>query len=247
MMLEKAKQIDVLNLASFLWRMVGYLSIIVAGTIVAFFDSPSPNGRANDLFLYSVISFPIVCYVVSFGIRFLKNKSQKVAFYITLLPVIPLILIYLGFNWMNQARQQETAVNSEVCEFDGADGLPTSLCQRADKIDNFDELGYLQATTSSSLEAHNWQFPAQHGNQITIRMSTWGRGCPAIRMRILDSQGVVLENFDHPAPLICTDNAPTISMHLFDPPIVGTYTLRVDTPKTPGPYWFQIIEVKKEP
>ena len=101
MMLDKVKQIDLLNIASFLWRVVGFLSIIPAGTIVVFFDLPSPNWNANNFFLYSVMSFPIACFVASFGIPFLNNKYQKLAFYLTLLPVLPLILIYVGSNWMS--------------------------------------------------------------------------------------------------------------------------------------------------
>ena len=245
MTIAKERRVDWLNVASTLWFAIGLLSSCLAGTAVVFFDSPSPNWNANYFFIFSVISFPIVCIGSSIGIRFLKNKNIKSALFVTLLPVLPLILIYMGSTWMSVSTQKETAVNSAECEFDGADGLPTTLCERAIKVDNLDEIGYYQGTTGSTLEAQNWQFPAQQGKQITIRMSTWGPGCPAIRMKILDPRGIVIESFDHPAPIVCTNNAPTDSMHNFDPPADGTYTLRVDTPQTPGPYWFQIIEVKK--
>jgi len=226
------------------WGVLGILSVCPAGAVILSFDSPSPNWIANYLFICSAISFPIVCIGSSIGILFLQNKYGKLAFYVSLLPVLSLILIFVGSTWMNLTAQKETEVNIAECEFDGADGLHTTLCERARKIDNLDDRGYLQQTTSSTLEAHNWQFSAQQGNQITIRMSTWGRGCPAIRMRILDSLGIVIESFDHPAPIACTNNTHTVSMHFFDPPADGMYTLRVDTPKTPGPYWFQIMEVK---
>ena len=103
MLTEKDKKIDWLYIASLLWAGVGFMSFCPAGSVVAFFDSPSPNGNANNLFIYSLISFPITCLAASVGIRLLKNRAKKLAFYLALPPVLPLILIFVGSNWMSNS------------------------------------------------------------------------------------------------------------------------------------------------
>jgi len=230
------------------WGLLGILCICPAGFFVGFYDSPLSGDRMgvfDYVLIYSVISFPIICIGSSVGLRFLNDKNKKLAFYVALLPLFPLLLIFAVFTWAN-VSSQDNALNSAACVFDGGDGLDTTLCETAKIEPNLDYSSFgQQATTSSALEAHSWQFSAQQGKQITILMETYGRGCPAIRMRILDSRGIVIEGFDHPSPIQCASGTITDSTHIFDPPADGIYTLRLDTPETPGPYWFNIAEAEK--
>jgi hypothetical protein len=81
MIIEKEKKLNWLNIAfiiaSILWGVAGILSICPAGIVIVFFDSPSPNWAANYFFIFSVISFPIVCLGSAIGIWFLKNKYKN--------------------------------------------------------------------------------------------------------------------------------------------------------------------------
>ena len=239
MEVEKTKQVDLLNIVSRIWRVVGFLSIFPAGTIFVFFDSPSPNWNANYFFLYSVISFPIVCYVASFGIQFLKNKYQKLAFYVALLPVLPLILIYMGNNWMSASyptlRNQGNATPVGKCTLpvlDGGDGLETTGCGLLE--DDMPVTGIMYATS----EAHNWQFSYQGTGGITITVEYDGKSCPQISF--LDSSGRVIEG-----AIVGYEQDPCpsrVSYFEFNPPSDGTYILRLTTPITSGPYWLKIYK-----
>jgi hypothetical protein len=89
------------------WGAIGILCICPAAFFVGFYDSPLSGGRMGLLdyvLIFSVISFPLVCLGSSFGIRFLKDKNKKLAFYVTVLPVLPLILIFAVFTWSNISK-----------------------------------------------------------------------------------------------------------------------------------------------
>ncbi len=242
MIVEKTKKVNWLNIASVLWGAVGILCIIPAGTVILFFDSPSPNWNANYFFMYSVISFPIVCIASSIGIRFLKNNYNKLAFYVFLLPVIPLVLIYVGSNWMSASysimRKQGTATPVGKCAlpvFDGGDGVETTGCGLLE-----DDMPVTGITNTTS-EAHNWQFsyqftPPYKTGGISLTIEYDGKSCPQIRF--LDSSGKVIEGRAVGYKL---DQCPSrVSYFEFNPPSEGTYILRLTTPKTSGPYWLKI-------
>jgi hypothetical protein len=234
------------------WGAIGILCICPAGFFVAFYDSPLSGGGMGFLdyvLIFSVISFPLVCLGSSFGIWFLKDKNKKLAFYLTLLPALPLIIIFAVFTWSNISscgsfncegvstlQEQGNAIQAADCAlpiFDGEDGLDTTGCGSLDVGVN------ATGSTSSTSEAHNWQFSAQHGNQITITIENDGKSCPQIS--ILDSSGSVIEGFkDENSIQICPSGMTTTSFFYFDPPTNGTYILRLITPKTSGAYWLKI-------
>ncbi len=251
MIMEKEKKQNWLNIAficaSILWGVAGILCIIPAGIVILFFDSPSPDWNANYFFIDSVISFPIVCIGSSLAILFLKNKYNKFAFCVSLLPVLPLILVFAASTWMNLStcgkfdcsipsmQEQAHTTNASECAFpapDGGDSLGTTGCGVL-------KVGVIvTGITSNTTEAHNWQFSAQHGTRITITIES-GESCPQISVH--DSSGSVIESFeDDNNAHICPSGMTTTSYFYFDPPTNGTYILRLITTETPGAYWLKI-------
>lgn len=246
MAIEKERNINFLYIVSILWFAIGALCVCPAGIVIAFFDSPSPNWYANHFYIYSVISFPIVCIGSSFGIRFLKNKYKILAFCVSLLPILPLILIFAGNAWMSLSscgkfdchvptmQEQDNATSADECALpvlDGGDGLVTTGC------------GTLKAgvtatgITSSISEAHNWQLSAQKGDQITITLANDGKSCPTIS--ILDSSGSIIEGFEDEIQS-CTSGLTTTSFFYFNPPANDTYVIRLIMQEIPGAYWLKI-------
>ena len=236
-------------IAGILWGVVGILSICAAGTVIAFFDKPSPNWNANYFFIFSVISFPIVCILSSLAIWILRKKHKILTVFITLLPVVPLILIFTGSAWMNFSSCgkfdcspptfQEQLGNAEQigqCTspiLDGGDRLTTTGCG------TLDVGASATGVTQSTSEAHNWQFSAQNSGQLQISIASSGV-CPQIR--ILDSSNTVMEGFEQENRTnTCQGGAMTESfLYYFDPPAKGTYIIRLVTPDTPGAYLLKI-------
>jgi hypothetical protein len=242
-----------LIIAGILWGLVGILCICPAGTVIAFFDRPSPNWNANYFFIFSVISFPIVCIISSLGIWILKNKYKILTFCITLLPVFPLILVFTGSVWMNFStcgkfdcspptfqEQVGKAENVGGCTspiIDGGDGLTTTSCGTL-------AVGTSATGTTKSLsEAQNWQFSVQNSSRLQISIESNGV-CPQIR--ILDSSNTVVEAFEKENPGgTCMGGTMTeTSFYYFDPPGTGTYVIRLVTPHTPGTYLLKIEQQK---
>jgi len=99
-----------LNVASILWSVAGGLGIcpaVLFSLIRAFDDTPLSRNRSgvvDDVLIYSVISLPLICIGTILGIWFLKKKYEKLAFYISLLPVFPLILIFAVFILANLSK-----------------------------------------------------------------------------------------------------------------------------------------------
>ncbi len=236
-------------LVGILWGVIGLASICLAGAIVAFFDNPSPNWNANDFFIFSVISFPIVCILASLAILIFRNRNKILLAAITLLPLAPLLLVVVGSDWMNYSTCgkldcspptfQEKIKHAEQigsCNppgLDGGDGLTTTGC------------GSLAIGTSGTgitkdpSEAQDWQFSAQNGNQLQILVS--GNGiCPHIR--ILDSGNKVIQGFEAENGHNTCPGSSLVDMYgyYFTPPATGIYTLRVFTPTTPGEYLLEL-------
>jgi len=242
MIIEKIRKLDWLKFAAFFWGAIGILCILPAGTVILFFDSPSPNWNANYFFIYSVISFPIVCIISSAGIAFLKNKHKNLAFYVFLLPVIPIILIYIGSNWMSDSRltmqNQGKARPVAKCAspvLGGGDGLETTGCG---SLENNTPVTGITNTIS---EAHNWQLsyqftPPYKTGGITITIETDGKSCPQIS--ILDAGGSVIEG--RTVGYYLDQCSERLSRFEFNPSSEGTYILRVFTPNKPGAYWLRI-------
>jgi hypothetical protein len=246
MAIEEERKVNWLYLASILWFAIGAVCICPAGTVIVFFDSPSPNWNANYFFIFSVIFFPIVCIGSSFGIRFLKNKHKKLAFYVSLFPVLPIILIFVANTWMSLAScgkfdcriptMQEQSSSTPIAKcalpiLDGGDGLETTGCGLLEFGIN------VAGITNSTSEAQNWQFSVQNTNQITITIENDGKSCPTIS--ILDSSDSIIEGFEDNISL-CPSGMTTTSFFYFDPPTKGTYIIRLITPATPGTYWLKI-------
>ena len=215
-------------IAGILWGALGIFSICAAGTVVAFFDNPSPDWNANYLFIFSVISFPVVCILSSLAIWILRKKHQKFTALITLLPVLPIILILTGTAWMNF---------SSCGKFDCS---PPSFQEQAGSAEQ------IGACTSPILDggdglttAHNWQFSAQDSGQLQISVESNG-ACPQIR--ILDSNNRVIEGFEKENPgSTCLGGTMTETFfYYFDPPAEGIYVIRLVTPDTPGAYLLKI-------
>jgi len=238
MAIEKERKLSWFYISSLLWGVIGVLGICSAGAVILSY-SPTPNWNANNFFVYSVISFPIICIASSVGIRFLKVKYKKLAFYVSLLPVLPLILIYVGSNWMSESyptmRKQGNATPVAKCALpvlDDGDGLETTGCGLLE-----DDMPVTGITNSTS-EAHNWQFSYQGTGGVTITVENDGKSCPQIRF--LDSSGRVIEGSTVDYEL---DQCPNVvSRFEFNPPRNGNgeYILRLITPKTVGAYWLNI-------
>ena len=103
MAIEKERKLNWLYVASLLWFGIGPVCLCLAVVFVAFYDSPLVKGMGvvDYVLISSVISFPIFCIGSSVGIRFLKVKYKQLAFYVSLLPLLPLILIFAIFIWAN--------------------------------------------------------------------------------------------------------------------------------------------------
>jgi len=97
MAIEEARKIDWLYVASLLWGGIGPVSLCLAIVFVAFYDSPISGdeiGVIDQAQILGVISFPITCIVASIGTRFLKNRHRKLAFVVSFLPAIPVLLLF---------------------------------------------------------------------------------------------------------------------------------------------------------
>jgi hypothetical protein len=241
-----------LIIAGILWGVIGVLSICPAGGVIAFFDQPSPNWNANYFFIFSVISFPIVCIISSLGIWIFRNKYKRLALSITLLPILPILLIFIGGAWMNLSSCgkadcstptfQEQAGNAQqigICTspiLDGGDGLTTTGCGILDFGTS------VTGATKSLSEAHNWQFSVQDGHRLAISIASNGV-CPQIH--ILDSSNQFIKAFEEENRYNYSDiclGGTTIEtiFYYFNPPANGTYVIRVVTPNNSGEYVLKI-------
>jgi len=240
-------------IAGILWGVVGILCICPAGTVIAFFDRPSPNWNANYFFIFSVISLPIVCIISSLAIWILRKKYKILTVFITLLPVLPLILIFAGSAWMSFSSCgkidcspptfQEQLGNAEQigkCTspiLDGGDSLTTTGCGTL-------VIGTSATGITKSLsEAHNWQFSAQNSNRLQISIASSGV-CPQIR--ILDTSNKVIEGFEEENRTnTCLGGTMTETFwYYFNAPAKGIYIIRLATPNTPGAYLLKIEQQK---
>jgi len=248
MTIEKGKIFEYgLYIAGFLLLAVSLPALCFAGTVVMFFDSPSPNWSANYFFIFSVISFPIICILSGVGVLLLINKSKTIAFLVSLLPIFPIILIFVGSSWMNLASCGKLDCSTQTMQDQGnatlaakcvppvlgaADGLETTGCGVL-------ETGVVATgVTTSTSEANNWQFSAHSNNRIKITLENQGNTCP--QFNVLDSNGKVIKTFGDQCGSEMPATMVTTSYYYFDPPTNGSYVLRLFTPKTPGGYWVKI-------
>jgi hypothetical protein len=97
MAIKEERKIDWLYVASLLWGGIGPVSLCLAIVFVAFYDSPLSGeeiGVVDQAQMLGVISFPITCIVASIGTRFLKGRHRNMAFIVSFLPVIPVLLLF---------------------------------------------------------------------------------------------------------------------------------------------------------
>lgn len=243
---EKTGKPNWLNFAGILWIGIGLVSILPAGFLFVFFDHPSPNWNANNFYVFSLISFPIVCIGTGIGIWFVKNKHKT---WFLMLPVLPIIFFFAAQVWMNMSscaafdlyhpfdchiptlQEQGNATNVGKCALpvvDGGDGLKTTGCGVL-------EVGVtVTGIINSTSEAHNWEFPAQNGDD-TFLMTIENDGKSCLGFIILDSSGNIIKALDYEP--ICPIGT---NYTFFSPPTTGTYILRLITPESPGAYWVKI-------
>ena len=238
---EKKSGISWLYIVGLLWGGISPICLGLGLFFIAFYDSPmdpkAGMGLLDYTLIWSVLSFPVICFISSLGIWFLKNRNKRLASYVALLPIIPLTLIFAIFAWVNSPKTQEQGevISASECVspvLDGGDGLTTTGCGSL-------EIGVrASGATSTTAEAHNWQFSTQTG-QIKITIENDGNSCPHII--VLDSSGRIVEGFDDENSLIfCPNGLTTTSFYKFAPPNPGTYIVRLFTPDTPGAYWLKI-------
>ena len=91
-----------LYIASRLWFAVGCVGSPPALFSVMMFDAPGSSEVLPTILLFwLVVSFPFVCFGSSLGIWLLKNKNEVLAFYVSLLPGLALVLIFAAITWLN--------------------------------------------------------------------------------------------------------------------------------------------------
>lgn len=237
--------------SSFVWLVGLVLSpFIILATAMGFTSRSSAEDPVSLVFYWILVLFPIVCLCSIVGAWILYNaKKDSAARLFSLLPLVNVILLFgillVSFLWAFLSpsdtstltmHEQGNVMHTAKCALpvlDGGDGLSTTGC------------GVLAVSviatgnTSSTSEAHNWQFYAQKGIQTTITIETDLSSCPQIR--ILDSSGNVIEGFkDENSHDLCKGGLTTTSYVYFNPPSNGTYILRLITPKTSGAYWLKI-------
>ncbi len=238
---EKKTGINWLAVVGLLWGGISPICLGLGVFFIAFYDSPmdpqAGMGLMDYTLIWSVLSFPVVCLLSSLGIWFLRNRNKGLASFVALLPIIPLALIIVIFNWANSPVPQEQGevVSASECVppvFDGGDGLETTGCGSL-------EVGKrASGATSTTTEAHNWQFSTQTG-QVKITVENDGNSCP--KVIVLGSSGELIEGFeDRNSFVFCPSGLNTTSFFEFAPPSPGKYIVRVFTPETPGGYSLKI-------
>jgi hypothetical protein len=191
-------------LVSLIWAGIGLLSIVPALFFVAFYDSPSKLGSADSFAIWGVISFPVICIGSSIAILILSKLSRRLAFYVSLLPLFPIIVCFsviflpnlflcgsLSCQPSSSLQAHGNATLIAKCAppiLDMKDGLVTTGCGTLE----FGLTG--TGKTYSTSEAHQWQFSTQNRFQLAITLENDGKSCPQIR--IFDSSGRLIEGFD---------------------------------------------------
>ena len=100
MTIKNSRKQNWLYVASRLWFAVGFVSILPALFSFLIFDAPGSTEILPTLLLsWSVKSFPFIGIGSSLGIRFLKGND--LAFYISLLPLVNVILFLVALYWLN--------------------------------------------------------------------------------------------------------------------------------------------------
>jgi hypothetical protein len=249
--IEKKKRFNWLIIVSVLLGGTGCICLGLAFFFISFYDSPiggvaAGMGAMDSTLIGSVFAFPITCLVAALGVLLLRKRTVA-ALIVTLLPGIPLVLIFAIFGWTNF-----TSCGSVFCQTSGIQG-PVSNIQAAEcgtaVVDGGDGLvttscGELQSgvvskgKTGSTSEAQNWQFSAQAGKKVTISIES-GASCPQIK--ILDSAGSLVDGFEDENSLhFCPSGMISTSFFYFVPPADGTYIIRLITPKQAGSYKLKI-------
>ncbi|NWG07448.1 MAG: hypothetical protein HXY35_12265 [Chloroflexi bacterium] len=241
---ETKRKIDWFHILGLIWFAAGILCLCPAGMFIIFYDSPLGEsiGILDQLLIVGVISFPVICILSSLGIRLLKDKSKTGAIYASLLPVIPLTIIFAIYSLSGSSsgspvlKDQGDSTQLSECALpvpDGGDGLMTTGCGTL--VIRMVGTGRLENTS----EAHNWDFSSPGGAPVTITIENDGQAC--VQMNILDASGATAPGFaDADRPAICPNGMITTSFFAFDPSDGEIYTLRLSAPETPGTYWVTI-------
>ena len=235
-----------LNLAILLWGGLGVVSFVPVLYISAFlFDAPgSTENTGLWMFFWSLVSFPVICVISAIAILAVKKWFKRLAFIISLVPVLSLGLTILFMFLMTATsgkhsstmQQEGHALGVSGCMnmpvVDGGDGLPTTGCGMMRAGIN------VTGATKSTAEAHNWQVTIAATNRSSFAVENDGKSCPQIR--ILDLSGKVVEAFEKDnANKSCLAGMTETHFYYFNPPVPGTYIIRLTTPGTPGAYWLK--------
>ncbi len=234
---------------SLIWGGIGLVCIVPALFFVAFYDSPSKLGSVDYLAILSAISFPVVCLVSSIAILVLGKIHRKLAVYVSLLPILPLVAFFsilflrnlfscgsLSCDTSSTLRGHGKATPIANCAppiLDMEDGLDTTGCGTLEPA----MIG--TGKTRGTSEAHSWRFSTQNRVQLTLVLENDGKSCPQIR--IFDSSGKMVEGFeDRNRVSFCAGGMISTGYYKFQPPADGIYIVRVVTPQSPGAYWLRI-------
>jgi hypothetical protein len=249
---QKAGKFNWFNVVSLLWCGIGVVSICFAVFFIAFYDAPmggkSTLGPIDYALITTVIIFPLVCIGSGIAIWFVKNKFKYLSICLSVIPVLPIILIFGISFWSDVStcghfncqssttmQGQGNAIQAAKCVepvIDGGDGLNTTGCG----VLNVGVIG--TGTTHGISDAQNWQFSTQDSNPIILALENDGSSCPQIR--ILGDSGSLVEPFKNENDTHCLTGMITTSYFHFVPPAKGTYIIRLVTPGTPGAYWIKI-------
>jgi hypothetical protein len=104
---EKEPGRDWLGIVSLLWFGVSPVCLMMGLVFTAFYDSsldpkigPGEGiGLLDQLLLGSILTFPVIGFLCSLGIRFLKKKNRRVATFLAFLPLLPLTAVLAIFAW----------------------------------------------------------------------------------------------------------------------------------------------------
>lgn len=238
----------------FFWGLIGILCVVPALFFTAFFDRSTGSQFMDHLFIYGMLSFPIVSFMMGIIVILLGRKHKTLALFASVIPLLPVLPIIFLFTMQSvglgdfvicgasecptppvQTPITATTIKISPCTQtlpDFSDGFPTTGCGIIDYVNHF------TGTINSTSEAQNWELlvVSNPGSRIfRISLESDGKSCP--QMSVFDYNGHLINGFPQDNK---TDSCLTYPhIYSFSLPAVdsGIYVLRITMPVTPGSYW----------